>query len=148
MSTPTRAELGAYLVSSRIAGSVATPRDNNLGNSQRMSTREPLYLFGMEPTGAWTPADVLALMAERCGVSPDPAYLRGPDTINVDHTLGRLDAMADRIHAAAQRQERVFVATGHPIGLRPTHTAVAQGLKASGCTLITSAEGGEHPGNP
>ena len=82
MSTPTRAELGAYLVSSRIAGSVATPRDNNLGNYQRMSNREPLYLFGLEPTGAWTPADVLALMAERCGVSPDPGYRRGPERRN------------------------------------------------------------------
>jgi Phosphatase len=145
---PDREELRAYLVSSRIAGDVATPRDNNLGNYRRMSDREPLYLFGLEPTGAWTPADVLALMAERCGVNPDPGYRRGPDTIDPDRTIERLEAMAERIRTAAQRQERVFVATGHPVGLRPTHTAVARGLRAAGCTLVTAADGWEHPGDP
>ena len=101
-TVPDREELRAHLVKSRITGDVATPRENNLDNYRRMSEREPLYLFGLSPTGEWTREQVFALMVERCGVSPDPAYTRGPDTIDPERTLDRLDAMADRLRTAAQ----------------------------------------------
>jgi hypothetical protein len=146
--TPTRDQLRSHLVSSRIAGAVATTRQNNLENYGRMSRREPLYLFGLRPVGRWSYEDVLALMAERCGVVADPAHAYGQDTIDPDRTVDRLDAMADRIRLAAQRQQRVVVGTGHPIGLRPTHAAVAAGLAAAGCTLLTPAAGWTHPAVP
>jgi hypothetical protein len=142
---PTREQLRAHLVAARIAGDVATPREGNLENFRRMSRREPLYLFGLEPEAAWTDRDVLALMAERCGVSPDPAHTHGQDTIDPDRTLERLDTMGDRLRSAAKNRERVLVATGHPVGLRPTHTAVAGALAAAGCTLLTPAAGWQHP---
>jgi hypothetical protein len=142
---PTREELRAQLLASRIAGDVATSRENNLGNFVRLSRREPPYLFGLELDGVWTPGDVLALMAQRCGVSPDPEHTRGQDRIDPERTIERLDAMAVRLRAAARRRERVLVATGHPVGLRPTHTAVARGLRRSGCTLLTPATGWQHP---
>jgi hypothetical protein len=148
VTAPTRAELRAHLVDSRIAGDVDTPREGNLANFRRLSRREPLYLFGLEPSGTWTEADVLELMAERCGVSPDPGHRYGQDTIDPDRTLDRLDAMADRLRAAAERRERVLVATGHPVGLRPTHSAVARALAAAGCTMLTPAAGWEHPADP
>ncbi len=148
IGAPTRTELRDHLVATRIAGDVATPRDNNLANFARLSRREPLSLFGLRPAGRWSYEDVLALMAERCGVVADPAYTEGPDTIDPDRTLDRLDAMADRIAAAARRRERVVVATGHPIGLRPTHTAVARALAAAGCPLLTPAAGWAHPDVP
>jgi hypothetical protein len=147
-ATPTRDQLRTHLIASRIAGDVATPRDNNLANFLRMSRREPLYQFGLRFTGPWTYADVLALMAERCGVVPDPGHTVGQDTIDPDLTLDRLDAMADRLRLAAERRERVIVATGHPVGLRPTHTAVAAGLRAAGCELLTPAGGWVHPDVP
>lgn len=147
-ATPTRDQLRSHLVSSRIAGHVATPRENNLLNFLRMSRREPLYLFGLSPVGEWTFPDVLALMAERCGVVPDPDFTEGQDTIDPDRTLERLDAMADRLGEAARRRERVVVATGHPVGLRPTHTAVAAGLARAGCEVLTAAGGWEHPDVP
>jgi hypothetical protein len=146
--TPSRDELREHLVRTWIAGSVATPRENNLANYRRMSNREPLYLLGLEPEGRWTPADVLALMVERCGVSPDPEYTRGPDTIDPDRTIERLEAMAGRLREAAGRSERVLVATGHPVGLRPVHAAVASGLEAAGCELVIAAEGWQHPADP
>ncbi len=146
--TPTRDQLRTHLVTSHIAGNVATTRQNNLENFGRMSRREPLYLFGLRPVGRWWYEDVLALMAERCGVIPDPAHAYGQDTIDPDRTVERLDAMADRIRLAARRQERVVVGTAHPIGLRPIHAAVAAGLAAAGCTLLTPAGGWPHPTVP
>jgi Phosphatase len=148
IGAPSRAELRDHLVASRLAGSVATPRQKNLTNFARMSRRDPLYLFGLRPTGRWSYEDVLALMAERCGVVADPAYTAGGDTIDPDRTLDRLDAMADRIGAAAASRERVIVATGHPVGLRATHTAVATALRAAGCPLLTPAAGWAHPDVP
>lgn len=138
---PTREELRAHLVRSRIAGEVATSRQNNLGNYRRMSERDPRYLFGLRPSGRWSPDDVLALMAERCGVSPDPAYKEGVDTIDPDRTLDRLDALSDRVRLAGNRQERVVVATGHPAGLFPVHLALVQVLASAGCTVLCPAAG-------
>lgn len=145
ISTPTREELRAHLVSFGIAGEVATPRENNLSSYLRMSRREPLYLFGLEPEGSWTETDVLALMAERCGVSPELEHTSGQDTIDPDRTLDRLEAMAGRLRQAAERRERVLVATGHPVGLRPTHTAVARALRTAGCRLLTPGISWQHP---
>jgi Phosphatase len=133
------------LIDSRIAGNVATTRENNLANYQYMSERDPHYLLGITPEGAWTPTDVLKLMVERCGVVADPEHTSGPDTIDPDLTIERLDAMADRIRVAMERQERVLVATGHPVGMRPTHTTIATALRDAGCTLVRAAEGWQHP---
>lgn len=147
-ATVTRAQLRDHLLRSRIAGDVATTRQNNLANFARMSRREPLYLFGLRPEGAWPVPDVLALMAKRCGIAPDPAHTYGQDTIDPDRTLERLDAMAARIADAAARRERVLVATGHPVGLRPTHAALARALLRAGCVPLTPAAGWVHPPDP
>jgi len=148
MHPMSRDELRANLVDSGIAGEVATPRENNLSSFQRMSSRDPRYLFGLEPKGTWSPADVLTLMTDRCGVSPDPDHRYGQDTIDPDRTIARLDALAERLHQAARRQERVFVATGHPVGLWPTHAAIAESLCIAGCTLMTPTIEWQHPDNP
>lgn len=137
----TRDDLRAQLVASRIAGAVATPRENNLANFGRMSRRDPSFLFGLRPAGSWTPAEVLALMAERVGVHPDPAYAAGVDTIDPDRTLDRLEAMAARLRLAAERRERVLVATGHPAGVFAIHQEVARALATCGVTLLTPAAG-------
>ena len=142
---PDRARVHAQLVASRIAGQVATTRENNLANYRRMSDREPLYLFGLRPTGTWTPAEVLALMADRAGVAADPGHRHGQDTIDPDRTLDRIDALADRLALAASRHERVLVATGHPVGLRPVHTAIVAALDRAGASVLTPGTDWHHP---
>jgi len=144
-SPPTRSALREHLVASRIAGNVATTRQNNLEHFDRMSRREPNYLFGLEPVGRWSFDDVLAVMARSCGVSPDARHRSGQDTIDPELTLDRLDAMARRISLAARRQDRVLLATGHPHGLRPVYEAVASALRSAGCSLLTPAAGWQHP---
>jgi hypothetical protein len=136
-----RAELRAHLIRTMIAGDVATPRQNNLSHYRKMSARKPYYLFGLELEKPWSFEDVLAMMVEKCGVDPDPGHFYGDDTIDPDLTIDALDAMADRLRLAAERQERVVLATGHPSGILPIHLAVGRALKARGCRILTPAAG-------
>lgn len=132
----TRAELIRQLIDSRIAGPVATSRENNLANFRLMSQRDPTYTFGLPLRGEWSFDDVLALMAARCGVSADPMHDAGDDTIDPELTVERLDAMAARLRAVARSRGRVLVATGHPTGLLVVHLEVARALRAAGCVLL------------
>jgi len=128
--------LRRHLLEARIAGDVATPRESNLANAARMAQGRPGYDFGLVPARDWTRDEVLDVMVRRCGVLPDPAYARGPDTIDVDLTLGALDRVRDRLALAAQRRERVLLATGHPTGILVLHLAVAQALRAAGAHVL------------
>jgi hypothetical protein len=142
---PTRAELRAHLIASRIAGDVATARDNNLANYRRCSIRDPLYTFGLDYDDSWTPTRILALMADRVGVSREEAFTEGVDRIDPDRTIDALDRMAERLRLAAERKERVLLATGHPTGVFAIHAAVACALAARGCALLAPASGHSYP---
>lgn len=129
-----------HLVASRIAGDVATPRDNNLRAMRRLAAGDERSWFGLKPVPV-TFEQVLAVMAERAGVSPDSAHEDGGDTIDPARTLERLDAMAERLARAARDREDVFLATGHPAGLLAIHLPVAQALRAAGCAILTPGAG-------
>jgi hypothetical protein len=141
---PTRDQLRDQLVAARIAGDVATTREDNLLKYGLFASRLSKAMFGLRPQGAWEPADVLALMADRVGVSPDPSYRHGPDRIDPDLALDGLDRMAAAVAAAARPGARVVVATGHPAGLLPVHISLAAGLQAAGAELLTPAPGAEY----
>lgn len=136
-----RAELRAYLCQARIAGDVATPRDNNLRSYRRVVTGDEYASFGLDLDPEWTVEAVLEVMARRCGVSPDHFFVDGADTIDPDHTLDALDAAAEHLTKAAADRARVIVATGHPAGLLPVHLAVVAALRDAGCTVLTPARG-------
>ncbi len=138
-------DLREHLLASRIAGSVATPREENLRNVGRMLERRPGYDFGLELGRDWTAGEVLDVMVRRCGVHPDPSYDRGPDTIDVDLTLAGLDRVRDRLAQAASRRERVLVATGHPTGILVLHLAAVQALRAAGAEVLVPALDWEWP---
>jgi hypothetical protein len=90
---------------------------------------------------SWDTTAILAVMAERAGISPDPTRLVGSDRIDPDLTLDRLDAMAARLEEAAARHERVLLATGHPSGLLPVHLVIGAALQAAGAAVVTPAAG-------
>lgn len=136
-----RADLRRHLVESRIAGEVETPRRSNVGNIRRLIRAEPYAWLGIRAARDYTFEDVLQIMVERCGISPDPAYADGPDTIDADLTLAALDEMGERLAKAARNRERVFVATGHPSGVMAIHMPVASALAAAGCELLTPQPG-------
>jgi hypothetical protein len=120
---------------------VATPRQNNLLHYRRMAAGNPYYQFGLELKDSWSEADVLAMMVERVGVSPDRNHFYGDDTIDPELTIDALEAMAERLAAAAARKAQVLLATGHPSGLLPVYLATGRALAAAGCTVLTPASG-------
>lgn len=130
-----------YLVSHRIAGDVDTPRQNNLAALHRLAAGDERTWFGIVPERPYTFEELLGIMVARCGIDPDLDHVSGPDTIDPDLTVDRLDAMRERIAKAARDRETVFVATGHPAGVLAIHLPVAQALHHAGCELLTPSPG-------
>ncbi|WP_219465832.1 phosphatase [Nonomuraea rhizosphaerae] len=144
----TRDQLREHLIRTRIAGEVATPRENNLDHYSSAANRDPYYLLGLTLDQPWSYRDVLALMVKSAGVVADPGHRRGQDTIDPDRTIDALDAMADRIAAALSRDEpRLLFATGHPTGLLAVHLELARFAVARGATLLTPCEGWTYSGS-
>jgi hypothetical protein len=139
-AAPTRDELSAYLSGTRIVGDVATDRDSTTTNIGRMLDRETHYDFGLTLGRDWSYAEVVALMADRVGIDPDPNRTEGPDTISAERCLDALDRMADVITAVAGRRGTVLAATGHPTGLMVVHQAVVAALGAAGCQVVTPGD--------
>lgn len=130
------AALRQHLVDSRIAGLVATSRQDNLRNAARMAEGLDKYAFGLRPLGTWTAEAVVQVMVERCGIEADPAHLEGQDRIDPDLTLAQLERWRQRLAKAAAGQERVLIATGHPTGVLAIHLQVAAALRAAGCEVL------------
>lgn len=130
------ADLRAHLLENALAGVVNTPRDDNLRNARRMSQALPKYDFGLVPRRPWSYEDVVALMAERCGISPDLSYEQGTDTIDPDLTVAQLERWRERLAKAAAVGERVLLATGHPTGILVIHLQVAAALRAAGAQVL------------
>jgi hypothetical protein len=136
-AVPSRLELIEHLIRTRIAGEVATPRENNLAHYRELANGNRYYWLGVELGDRWVDEqDVLAVMAERCGVDEDPANRRGQDTIDPELTLDALDRAAVLLRKAAAGGQRVLVATGHPGGLLDVHARTAAALQAAGCDLV------------
>jgi hypothetical protein len=139
---PTATEvLERYLVSAGITGPVNTPRESNLDHARRFAAGEPAYLFGLPPREPWSYERVVALLADRVGIDPDPRRDSGPDTIDPARTVAALDRLRDRVARAAANRERVLLATGHPTGLLEIHLGLAAALRAAGCPILTPAAG-------
>ncbi|MDH2426775.1 phosphatase [Sphaerisporangium sp. TRM90804] len=140
-TAPSREELRDHLIRTKIAGDVATSRENNLDHYRSLAARDPHYMFGLTLEGEWSYRDILALMAKSAGVVADPGHRSGQDTIDPDRTIDALDAMADRVAAVLGRDDpRVLVATGHPTGLLTTHLALARLANERGATLLSPGE--------
>lgn len=139
---PSLAELIDHLVRTRIAGNVATPRENNLDHYRRLAQGDRHYWFGLEFGDRWTDEqDVLAVMAERCGVNDDLEHRMGQDTIDPRLTVAALERMAAFLRKAAEGRQRVLFATGHPGGLLDVHRTTAAALRAAGCEIVAIPSG-------
>ncbi|OIJ63225.1 phosphatase [Streptomyces mangrovisoli] len=133
--------LRAHLLAARLAGTVATSREQSLRSYRLFAARDPRALIGLDPEWTWNQRDLIALMADKCGVSADPGHTCGLDVIDPDRTLAALDAFAERLGAAAERRVPVLLGTGHPHRLLGFYAALADALSAAGCAVLTPANG-------
>lgn len=141
-AAPSRSELIEHLVHTRIAGEVATPRENNLAHYRRLANGDRHYWLGLELDDRWSDEqDVLAVMAERVGVSDDPDHRHGQDTIDPELTVSALDRGAAELRKAAGARKRVLFATGHPGALLDMHGTLALALRVAGCEIVRSPLG-------
>jgi hypothetical protein len=137
----TRSELLDHLVAARICGDVATSRENNLRNAARCAEGDPHYTFGLTFRGEWAASDVVAVMARRVGISPDPEHRSGQDRIDPELCVAALERMRERLAGAADDRSRVLIATGHPSGVLAIHLEIAAALQRRGAELIHAAAG-------
>ncbi|MFJ9040314.1 phosphatase [Streptomyces sp. NPDC102406] len=133
--------LRAHLLAARLAGPVATSREESLRSYRLFEARDPRVLLGLDPEWAWGQRDLLALMADKCGVSPDPGHRSGFDVIDPELTLAALDSFGDRLGRAAHARSPVLFGTGHPHRLLGFYAALADALSALGCPVLTPAQG-------
>ncbi|KKZ71433.1 phosphatase [Streptomyces showdoensis] len=133
--------LRAHLLAAGLAGTVATPRETSLRSYRLFAARDPRVTLGIDPLCGWGEAELLRLMADRCGVSGDPAHRSGPDVIDPERTLGGLEAFAARLGEAAGRRAPVLFGTGHPHRLLGFYATLADALSAAGCLVLTPAQG-------
>ncbi|MFJ5675943.1 phosphatase [Streptomyces sp. NPDC093097] len=133
--------LRAHLIEARLAGTIATTREQSLRRYRLFAARDPRVLLGLEPERDWSFGDVLRLMGRECGISVDPTHTSGPDAIEPDRTIAALDVFADRIAAAAARRTPVLLGTGHPHPLLGFYAALADALSSAGCPVLTPAYG-------
>ena len=134
-------DLEQYLRESRLAGDVATSRRSNVSHAAKFAAGIDAYLFGLPPRRPWSYEDVVALMAERVGIDPDPARDTGADTIDAAKTARALERFRDRVAQAADRRERVLLASGHPDGVIEVQLALVPALRRAGCEVLTPAKG-------
>ncbi|XIE78989.1 phosphatase [Streptomyces sp. SBR177] len=133
--------LRAHLLAAGLAGTVGTSREESLRSYRLFAAGDPRVTLGLAPEWGWDEGDLLRLMADRCGVSDDPAHRSGPDVIDPERTLGALGAFAERLAAAARRRAPVLLGTGHPHRLLGFYAALADALSAAGCLVLTPAQG-------
>src|SRR4051794_38640403 len=120
--------LRAHLLAARLAGPVATSREESLRSYRLFAARDPRVLIGIDPEWSWKERDLIGLMADKCGVSGDLRHTSGHDVIDPERTLVALDAFAERLEAVAQRSGAVLLGTGHPHRLLGFYAAIADAL--------------------
>ncbi|MGH9264409.1 MAG: phosphatase [Acidimicrobiales bacterium] len=139
-------DLLAHVVSSRLAGRVATPSSNSLRNAARLVDGDPDCTMGLSD---WRDADIGEVLAAVHAAGgreldaegaehPDGGYIEPQATLEGIATHRRV--LADFL---ASGPGRVLVATGHPSLLRH-YAALAKALASAGCAVVRPLEGAEN----
>jgi hypothetical protein len=138
----TRQELSEALVAARIAGPITShDRANVRWKIKQLVAGDPHGQFGLTGLAGVSADEVLRLVAKETGFDPDPALRDGPSSIDPHRVLLALEAAGHRLARAAERGERVVLATGHPAGLPLLYMAVGDLLENAGAKLLRPAEG-------
>jgi hypothetical protein len=124
-----------------IAGVVSHDRQNVFVKIWRLCQGDPDSQFGLSGVSSMPFEEVLGLMAEAGGFDPDPALRDGVVEVDPDRIIERLEQIGDRLALAADRGERVVLATGHPTGLPVLYGETGRLLERTGAKLLRPLEG-------
>jgi hypothetical protein len=137
-----RDDLRRALLEDGPAGLNAHDRENVRRKIRGLCEGNPDAQFGLTGVDRLSPDDVLGLMAEAGGF---PVATESDDDLEVwvdpDKLTESFESIGDRLAAAAERGERVILATGHPVGLILLYQATARLLAAGGAKLLRPLEG-------
>lgn len=129
------------LLEARIAGVVSHDRANVFVKLLRLCQGDPDSQFGLTGVDSMPFEEVLGLMAEAGGFDPDPTFRHGVVEVDPDRVIARLERIGDRLALAAERGERVVLATGHPTGLPLLYAETGRLLERNGAKLLRPLEG-------
>jgi hypothetical protein len=137
-----RQELADALVAARIAGPITShDRGNVRWKIKQLVAGDPRAQFGLSGLSGISADEVLRLVAEETGFDPNPSLRDGPSSIDPDRLMLALEMAGRRLGRAANRGERVLLATGHPAGLPLLYMAVGELLESAGAKLLRPADG-------
>jgi Phosphatase len=138
----TNEELAEALLAGRVAGPTTShDRHNVRWKIRRLVAEEPDLQFGLTGLDGYAEHEVLSLVGDAAGFDPDPLLHDDPVPIDPWRVLASMAEAGRRLAQAAERGERVVVATGHPTGLILLSQAVAELLEDQGAKLLRPAEG-------
>lgn len=133
-----RRTLRDHLVTTGLAGPVATSPRNTIENCAKLVRGDDDYHFGLPD---WRDVDVLETLAAVrtvCGGDPGGAEdLDGPGWIDPDAALAGIERHREVLSGlTAAGGGRVLLATGHPTGLLAHYAALGRWLERHGCELV------------
>jgi Phosphatase len=135
-------ELVHALLAGRMAGPATShDRENVRWKAHRLASGDPDGQFGLQGLGGVGFERVLEMMGQEAGFDPNPLLRHEPVPIDPERILASLDAAGGRLALAAERGERVVLATGHPVGLILLYIAVGELLEEHGAKLLRPMDG-------
>src|SRR2546423_2825324 len=135
-----REELLRALVRGAMAGVVSHPLDNVLWKIGLLCDGDERSQFGLSRVCDMTEGEVLGLVTEASGWTPEPAARFGPFRVAAERILEDCELVGHRLALACERGESVILATGHPTGLPLLYIEVGRELVKRGVKLLTPFE--------
>ncbi|MGH2662159.1 MAG: phosphatase [Actinomycetota bacterium] len=133
--------LRAAMFEAGVAGVNSHDRPNVLWKIKRLNEGDQISQFGLTGVSGGSLGEVLELMAAASGIDPDPSLRHGLVVVDPDRVIEALETVGDRLALAADRGERVLLATGHPTGLLLLYQGAGRLVAEGGGKLIRPLEG-------
>lgn len=140
-----RKKLSAVLLASGVTGEIRNHgAKTNLESLSRLRKADPYVTFGIKVVeqaarkGKFTQMQLIGIMAESLGISPERFKQTGPGFINSELTGERLGQMMDIIDDTIAAGGTIVLATAHPGSLLGYYLRIAQIVLGRGGVLAAT----------